>query len=191
MTNPRYNATREIFLDLDRPRWRKIARYQGQPCLPHRRFRLHLPRLPRAAAADRPSDGLPVGAVHGFCDMLWKLLRESKVSEAPTHIAVMFDASATPSATTSTEYKAQRPPPPEELIPQFALIRDAVKAFNVACIELEGYEADDLIATYARRRTCRRRSDDRLVRQGPDAARAPRRRHARRHEEPSGSAARR
>ena len=99
----------------------------------------------------RPSDGLPVGAVHGFCAMLWKLLRESKASEAPTHIAVIFDAARENFRNDIYEdYKANRPPPPEELVPQFPLIRDAVKAFNVACIEQEGYEADDLIATYAR-----------------------------------------
>ena len=72
----------------------------------------------------RPSDGLPVGAVHGFCQMLWKLLRESKVSEAPTHIAVIFDAGRdTFRNEIYPKYKAQRPPPPEELIPQFPLIR--------------------------------------------------------------------
>src|SRR6185369_13781932 len=99
----------------------------------------------------RPSDGLPVGAVHGFCQMLWKLLRESKVSEAPTHIAVIFDAGRdTFRNDIYPKYKAQRPPPPDELIPQFPLIRDAVKAFNVACIELDRFEADDLIATYAK-----------------------------------------
>ena len=99
----------------------------------------------------RPSDGLPVGAVHGFCAMLWKLLRESKVSEAPTHIAVVFDAGReTFRNKIYPEYKAHRPPPPEELVPQFPLIRDAVRAFNVASVEIDGYEADDLIATYAR-----------------------------------------
>ncbi|MEQ1578661.1 MAG: DNA polymerase I [Hyphomicrobium sp.] len=99
----------------------------------------------------RPSDGLPVGAVAGFCNMLWKLLRESKASEAPTHLAVIFDAGReTFRNKIYGKYKANRPPAPEELIPQFPLIRDAVKAFNVASIELDGYEADDLIATYAR-----------------------------------------
>jgi DNA polymerase-1 len=99
----------------------------------------------------RPSDGLPVGAVHGFCQMLWKLLRETKASEAPTHMGVIFDAGReTFRNEIYPKYKAQRPPPPEELIPQFPLIRDAVRAFNVACVELDGYEADDLIATYAR-----------------------------------------
>jgi DNA polymerase-1 len=99
----------------------------------------------------RPSDGLPVGAVHGFCNMLWKLLQESKASEAPTHLAVIFDAGReTFRNAIYDKYKSNRPPPPEELVPQFALIRDAVRAFNVACVEQDGYEADDLIATYAR-----------------------------------------
>ena len=99
----------------------------------------------------RPSDGLPVGAVHGFCGMLWKLMRDTKASEAPTHIAVIFDHSEdTFRNEIYPEYKAHRPPAPEELVPQFPLIRDAVKAFNVACVEQAGYEADDLIATYAR-----------------------------------------
>ncbi|MEQ8823084.1 MAG: DNA polymerase I [Filomicrobium sp.] len=99
----------------------------------------------------RPSDGLPVGAVHGFCQMLWKLLSDTKVAEAPTHIAVIFDySSKTFRSDIFENYKANRPPPPEELVPQFPLIRDAVIAFNVACIEQDGYEADDLIATYAK-----------------------------------------
>ncbi len=99
----------------------------------------------------RPSDGLPVGAVHGFCTMLWKLLQESKAAEAPTHLAVIFDAGReTFRNKIYDQYKANRPPPPEELVPQFALIRDAVRAFNVPCVEQDGYEADDLIATYAR-----------------------------------------
>ncbi|HEX2840692.1 DNA polymerase I [Hyphomicrobium sp.] len=99
----------------------------------------------------RPSDGLPVGAVHGFSAMLWKLLVETKASEAPTHLAVIFDASEkTFRNEIYKDYKAHRPPAPEELVPQFPLIRDAVKAFNVACLEQLGYEADDLIATYAK-----------------------------------------
>jgi DNA polymerase-1 len=98
----------------------------------------------------RPSDGLPVGAVHGFCAMLWKLLQDSRKSSGPTHLAVIFDASEkTFRNEIYQDYKAHRPPAPEELVPQFPLIRDAVKAFNVACIEQLGFEADDLIATYA------------------------------------------
>ena len=99
----------------------------------------------------RPSDGLPVGAVHGFCAMLWKLLVETKAAEAPTHLAVIFDASEkTFRNEIYQDYKAHRPPAPEELVPQFPLIREAVRAFNVACLEQLGYEADDLIATYAK-----------------------------------------
>ena len=99
----------------------------------------------------RPSDGLPVGAVHGFCQMLWKLMADAKAGRGPTHIAVIFDASRENYRNEIyKEYKANRPPAPEELIPQFPLIRDAVKAFNIACIEQDGYEADDLIATYAK-----------------------------------------
>ncbi len=99
----------------------------------------------------RPSDGLPVGAVHGFCQMLWKLVQEARGSRGPTHIAVIFDASReTFRNTIFPEYKAHRPPAPEELVPQFPLIRDAVKAFNIASLEQDGFEADDLIATYAR-----------------------------------------
>ena len=100
----------------------------------------------------RPSDGLPVGAVHGFCQMLWKLLADSKTADAPTHLAVIFDAGReTFRNQIYDQYKANRPPPPDELIPQFALIRDAVRAFNVPCIEQDGFEADDIIATYATR----------------------------------------
>ncbi|MCX5494188.1 DNA polymerase I [Kaistia dalseonensis] len=100
----------------------------------------------------RKSDGLPVGAVAGFCNMLWKLLKEAnEVGVKPTHLAVVLDHSA---ATFRNQiydlYKAQRPEPPEDLRPQFGMIRKAVHAFNVACIEQKGFEADDLIATYAR-----------------------------------------
>ena len=99
----------------------------------------------------RPSDGLPVGAVHGFCAMLWKLLRETGELSPPTHFAVIFDLSEhTFRNELYADYKAHRPDMPEDLVPQFPLIRDAVKAFNVACLEQKGYEADDLIATYAR-----------------------------------------
>jgi len=98
----------------------------------------------------RKSDGLPVGAVSGYCNMLWKLLEDMK-SDAPTHLAVIFDAGEkTFRNDFYKEYKANRPPPPEDLIPQFPLVRDATRAFGVSCIEMKGYEADDLIATYAR-----------------------------------------
>jgi DNA polymerase-1 len=98
----------------------------------------------------RKSDGLPLGAVAGFCNMLWKFLCEMK-AEKPTHLAVIFDASEKTFRTKLyDQYKAHRPPPPEDLIPQFPLVREATRAFGVPALELDGYEADDLIATYAR-----------------------------------------
>src|SRR3984957_6177964 len=98
----------------------------------------------------RKSDGLPTGAVSGYCNMLWKLLEDMKV-DAPTHLAVIFDASEkTFRNDLYKEYKAHRPPAPEDLIPQFPLVRDATRAFGISCVEMKGYEADDLIATYAR-----------------------------------------
>ena len=100
---------------------------------------------------NRKSDGLPVNAVQGFCSMLNKLLREMPADNHPTHFAVIFDKSGkTFRNDIYPEYKANRPPAPEELVPQFGLIKQAVKAFGVPCIELGGFEADDLIATYAR-----------------------------------------
>ncbi|WP_296597656.1 DNA polymerase I [Phenylobacterium sp.] len=99
----------------------------------------------------RKSDGLPIGAVSGFCNMIWKLLVDMKTSaEAPTHLAVVFDHSEqTFRNKLYDKYKAHRPPPPEDLVPQFPLVREATKAFGVPCLELPGYEADDLIAAYA------------------------------------------
>ena len=99
----------------------------------------------------RKSDGLPVGAVQGFCNMLWKLLKETNAGQKPTHLAVIFDHSSKSFRNDIyPQYKAQRPDPPADLRPQFGLIRQATRAFNVACVEQENYEADDLIATYAR-----------------------------------------
>lgn len=99
----------------------------------------------------RTPEGLHVNAVYGFCAMLWKLLKEMKPEEKPTHLAVVFDKSDKTFRTEMfKEYKAHRPPPPDDLIPQFPLIRDAVRAFEIPCLEKAGYEADDLIATYAR-----------------------------------------
>lgn len=99
----------------------------------------------------RKSDQLPVGAVAGFCNMLWRLMRDSVAGEKPTHLAVILDhSSETFRNALYDQYKAQREEPPEELRPQFALIREAVKAFDLPCIEQQGYEADDLIATYCR-----------------------------------------
>ena len=99
----------------------------------------------------RKSDGLPTGAVSGYCNMLWKLLEDMKGADAPTHLAVIFDAGEKTFRNDIYDgYKANRPPPPEDLVPQFPLVRDATRAFGVSCVELAGYEADDLIATYAR-----------------------------------------
>ena len=92
-------------------------------------------------------DGTPVNAVYGFTTMVMKLLEETDAD----HIAVVFDtARKTFRSDIYPEYKANRPPPPDELIPQFALVRDAVEALNVASVEQAGFEADDLIACYAR-----------------------------------------
>ncbi|MDB6452248.1 DNA polymerase I [Falsirhodobacter sp. 20TX0035] len=95
----------------------------------------------------RKSDGLPIGAVAGFCNMLFRYVEDAKSGDAPTHVAVIFDHS---SKTFRNEiypaYKAQRPDLPEDLKPQFPLTREATRAFNIACIETEGYEADDIIA---------------------------------------------
>jgi DNA polymerase-1 len=103
----------------------------------------------------RKSDGLPIGAVAGFCNMLFRYVENNRKGDTPTHVAVIFDHS---SKTFRNElyplYKANRPDLPEELRPQFPLTREATRAFNVACIEAEGFEADDIIATLA----CRARN---------------------------------
>ena len=100
----------------------------------------------------RKSDGLPIGAVAGFCNMLWKFLVDMKAeTDAPTHLAVVFDHSEkTFRNAMYDQYKAHRPPPPEDLIPQFPLVREATRAFGVPCLEQPGYEADDVIAAYAK-----------------------------------------
>jgi len=98
----------------------------------------------------RKSDGLPIGAVSGFCNMLFKFIEDNKGHDAPTHVAVIFDYSGkTFRNDLYDKYKANRPPLPEDLVPQFPLTRDATRAFNIACIEKEGFEADDIIATLA------------------------------------------
>lgn len=99
----------------------------------------------------RKSDGLPVGAIAGFCNMLWKLLRDMPKDQKPTHLAIVLDKSEiTFRNKLYPDYKAHRPEAPADLIPQFPLIREAVRAFDLPCIEQGGFEADDLIATYAR-----------------------------------------
>src|SRR6187200_1230124 len=99
----------------------------------------------------RKSDGLQVNAVLGFCNMLWKLLRDMKPEDKPTHLAVVFDKSErTFRNELYKDYKANRTEPPDDLRPQFGLIREAVRAFDLPCLEQIGFEADDLIATYVR-----------------------------------------
>src|SRR6476660_3885707 len=100
---------------------------------------------------NRKSDGLQVNAVLGFCNMLWKLLREMPADNRPTHLAIVFDKSEIPFRNKLyPDYKAHRAPAPDDLIPQFPLIREAVRAFDLPCLEQIGFEADDLIATYVR-----------------------------------------
>ena len=100
----------------------------------------------------RKSDGLPTGAVSGFCSMLFKLLEDSKSNEnlqKPSHFAVIFDsARKTFRNEIYNDYKANRSEAPDDLVPQFEYIRKSVLAFNLPSVELVNYEADDLIATY-------------------------------------------
>ncbi|MEL6119353.1 MAG: 5'-3' exonuclease H3TH domain-containing protein, partial [Pseudomonadota bacterium] len=98
----------------------------------------------------RKSDGLPIGAVSGFCNMLHRYVTDDHGSDAPTHVAVIFDkGSHTFRNDLYSEYKANREAMPEDLRPQIPLTRQATEAFNIACKEKEGYEADDIIATLA------------------------------------------
>lgn len=112
---------------------------------------------------NRKSDGLQVNAVLGFCNMLWKLLRDMPEDNRPTHLAIVFDKSeVTFRNAIYPEYKAHRPPAPDDLIPQFSLIREAVRAFDLPCLEQAGFEADDLIATYVRQ-ACERGASATIV----------------------------
>tara|TARA_R110000782_G_scaffold78276_8_gene155488 strand:- start:147206 stop:150037 length:2832 start_codon:yes stop_codon:yes gene_type:complete len=95
--------------------------------------------------------GIPAGAVYGYTTMLWKLAKDLHEADGPTHMAVILDKSSkTFRNDLYDKYKANRPPAPEDLIPQFPLIRDATRAFSLPCIEEEGFEADDIIASYTR-----------------------------------------
>ncbi len=96
------------------------------------------------------ADGTPVNAVFGFTNMLFKLMQDLGENEKPSHLGVIFDAAKkTFRNDIYPEYKAHRPPAPEDLVPQFPIIKESVEAFGVSSIELPGFEADDLIATYA------------------------------------------
>src|SRR5918996_3128907 len=93
--------------------------------------------------------GVPAGAVYGYTAMLWKLADGLNKADGPTHMAVILDASEeTHRNKMYDQYKANRPPPPEDLVPQFPLIRTATRAFSIPCIEQNGLEADDIIACY-------------------------------------------
>ena len=95
--------------------------------------------------------GTPVGAVYGYTTMLWKLAEDLDKAEGPTHLAVILDKSSQSFRNEIyDQYKANRPEPPEDLVPQFPLIRDATRAFSLPCIEEPDVEADDIIASYAR-----------------------------------------
>ena len=114
-------------------------------------FRAYFQSTNQDPKYNKRSDGLPVGAVRLFCNMLWGLVKGKPGVEKPTHLAVIFDHSGKSFRNDFyPEYKAHRPEAPEELRPQFSLIRQATRAFNVPSIEMQNYEADDLIATYAR-----------------------------------------
>ena len=105
----------------------------------------------------RKSDGLPTGAVSGFCSMLFKLLEDARSDDSknkPTHFAVIFDSARKNFRNEIySDYKANRAEAPDDLAPQFEYIRKSVEAFNLPSIELLNYEADDLIATYAKKIT--------------------------------------
>ena len=99
----------------------------------------------------RKSDGLPTGAINGFCNMLFKLIEDTKSNTKASHLAVIFDSARKTFRNDIYDgYKANRGEPPEDLIPQFKIIKESVKAFGIPSIELSGFEADDIIATYAR-----------------------------------------
>ncbi len=141
-------------------------------------FRAYFQSTNQDPKYNRRSDGLPVGAVRLYCNMLWGLVNGKAIDPKPTHIAVIFDySSKTFRSDFYPAYKAQRPEPPEDMRPQFGLIRQATRAFNLPSIEMENYEADDLIATYARMAseagaTCRIVTSDKdmmqLIRPGVD-----------------------
>ncbi len=146
--------------------------------------------ITRCRRLTRKSDGLQVNAVLGFCNMLWKLLAEMKRRQADASRRgvrqVREDLPHRHSIPTTRRHRSETP---EDLIPQFPLIREAVHAFEIPCLEQAGFEADDLIATYARLAMRGQGDDDhRVVRQGPDAARRQRRHHVRHHEGQAASA---
>ncbi|MBB3807947.1 DNA polymerase I [Pseudochelatococcus contaminans] len=117
-------------------------------------FRAYFQSMNQDRKYNYRSDGLPTGAVRLFCTKVFQFLREGAVGIRPTHLAIIFDKSEQSfRKELYPAYKANRPPPPEDLVPQFPLMREAVRAFGLTPVEQERYEADDLIATYARQAT--------------------------------------
>ncbi|MDQ0473789.1 DNA polymerase I [Labrys wisconsinensis] len=114
-------------------------------------FRAYFQSMNQDARYNYRSDRLPTGAVRLFCNVLHKMVREGVMGNKPTHLAIIFDKSEESfRKEIYPDYKAHRPPPPAELVPQFPLMRDAVRAFGLKPVEQIRYEADDLIATYCR-----------------------------------------
>ena len=136
-------------------------------------FRAYFQAINQDAKYNYRSDGLPTGALRLFCTKLYQFVREGAVGIMPTHLAIIFDKSEeTFRKEIYPDYKGTRREMPDDLKPQFPLMREAVKAFGLEPVEQAGYEADDIIATYAKEaRGRRRRGAHHLVRQGPDAAR--------------------
>src|SRR5271165_6512834 len=114
-------------------------------------FRAYFQSIRQDAKYNYRSDRLPTGAVRLFCAKILQFLRDGAAGKMPTHLAIIFDKSEDSfRREIYPEYKAHRPEPPADLVPQFPLMREAVRAFGLKPIEQDRYEADDLIATYAR-----------------------------------------
>ena len=112
-------------------------------------FRAYFQSINQDARYNYRSDRLPTGAVRLFCNVLHKMIKEGVMGKKPTHLGIIFDKSEESfRKQIYPDYKGHRPPPPEELVPQFPLMRDAVRAFGLKPVEQIRYEADDLIATY-------------------------------------------
>lgn len=117
-------------------------------------FRAYFQSMNQDRKYNYRSDGLPTGAVRLFCTKLFQFIREGAVGIMPTHLAIIFDKSEQSfRKEIYPPYKANRQEPPEDLVPQFPLMREAVRAFGLKPVEQDRYEADDLIATYARQAT--------------------------------------
>ena len=144
-------------------------------------FRAYFQSIRQDPKYNYRSDRLPTGAVRLFCTKLLQFVREGAAGVKPTHLAIIFDKSENSfRKDLYPDYKAHRSEPPDDLVPQFPLMRAVVRAFGLTPIEQDVYEADDLIATYATQAQAEgRRRADRLGRQGSDAAHRARRRNVR------------